>query len=932
MGTTGQHAEPRVEPQYTSEHRTCHGDNPEEIEQNPVQTPLEQPQKATNKKGLRRRNNIKIGSLNINGRHSMTDNNSEFGKWTEVNATMKKDRIAILAVQETHLEEENTQELHKAFGKRLVIHNSQLENNPRMSAGVAFILNKELIKTDNVKTFELIKGRALAIKLTWLNDEEATLINVYAPNRRGDHEDFWKDVRREWEMLNLGRPDFVLGDFNVTEDSIDRNPAKQDNATASRAIRDFRQAMEVHDHWRHMYPKAREYTYRTTKNGKPIKSRLDRIYMNKDKATYTFDWTIAPSSVHTDHWLVTLRYAPKGAPYIGKGRWTWPLRTLKDEKTIKGIVREGMDLQRKLDNIRQNPEMRDNDTNPQVLWSNFKKELKRKMEKEEKKPHYRCLTKLKNLKKDRVETLKRQDIDRNEESQWHEAIIANEIEHLEKLISYNNREQVKTKIALHGEKLGGTWSNMSKARKPRNIIRRLKIPNTAPAQYETRSDKMAELAKIHHEKLQQDNAPNLEDPERNQELEEILGRIPETQKFPNPRNSELNESITVECVEKALKLAKNGSATGLDGCPYELWKVLKKNFDTALKNGKRSFDIIQTLTDVFQDIQTHGIEPGTLFTDGWMCPLYKKKDPSLIENYRPITLLNTDYKILTRALSLQLLDSIKQLVHHNQAGFIPGRSIFNHIRLSRLMTTFAEVTENNGAIIALDQEKAYDKIDHKYLWQTLEAFNLPKLFIQTVKTLYKDAHTIVAINGEFSKPFKVTRGVRQGDPLSCFLFDIGIEPLACQIRNDPSIKGYVIPGLEEKLAVNLFADDTVLYLNEKDSYDETLKSLDKWCRVSGAKFNKEKTEIIPIGNKSHRKKVIRTRKLNPNDQRIPEDVHIAKDGESIRSLGAWVGNETQEERPWEPIIDAVHRDLERWKAVRPTLDGKRLIVQAIVGG
>lgn len=473
---------------------------------------------------------------------------------------------------------------------------------------------------------------------------------------------------------------------------------------------------------------------------------------------------------------------------------------------------------------------------------------------------------------------------------------------------------------------------MSKAKKPRNIIRRLKIPNTVPARYETRSDKMAELTKGHHENLQQINTPNLESPEQRQELEDILSEIPANQKFPNPQNSELNEGITAEYVEKALKLAKNGSTTGLDGCPYELWKALQKDFKEKLKNGKRGVDIIQVLTDIFQDIQMHGIEQGTLFANGWMCPIYKKKDPLHIVNYRPITLLNTDYKILMRALSLQLLESIKQLVHRNQAGFIPGRSIFDHIRLSRIMTTFAEVTESNGAIVALDQEKAYDKIDHKYLWKTLESFNLPDLFIQTVKALYKDAHTIVAINGEFSSPFKVTRGVQQGDPLSCFLFDIGIEPLACLIRNNPNIKGYNIPGLKEKLAVNLFADDTVLYLNEKDSYDTTLKSLDKWCRVSGAQFNKEKTEIIPLGSKAHRKKVVRTRKLNPNDQRIPDNVHIAQDGEAIRSLGAWVGNETQEERPWEPVIDAVHRDLERWKSVHPTLDGKRLIVQAIVGG
>ena len=63
--------------------------------------------------------------------------------------------------------------------------------------------------------------------------------------------------------------------------------------------------------------------------------------------------------------------------------------------------------------------------------------------------------------------------------------------------------------------------------------------------------------------------------------------------------------------------------------------------------------------------------------------MYKKKDTTLIENYRPITLLNSDYKLLTKALTLQLIEDIKKIVHRDQAGFIPGRSIFDHIRLTR---------------------------------------------------------------------------------------------------------------------------------------------------------------------------------------------------------------------------------------------------------
>jgi hypothetical protein len=80
--------------------------------------------------------------------------------------------------------------------------------------------------------------------------------------------------------------------------------------------------------------------------------------------------------------------------------------------------------------------------------------------------------------------------------------------------------------------------------------------------------------------------------------------------------------------------------------------------------------------------------------------------------------------------------------------------------------------------VALDQEKAYDKIKHDYLWQTLEKFAIPEQFIRTIQSLYRTAETVVIINGVISTSFQVTRGVRQGDPLSCLLFDLEIEPLA----------------------------------------------------------------------------------------------------------------------------------------------------------
>lgn len=881
----------------------------------------------------------------MNGAHTSRESNTNFEKWAEINAVMKRERIAILALQETHLDEQLLNGVNRLFGKRLTIHNSPDVSNPRASAGVAFALNKDLISAQNLEITELVKGRAIALKTTWNNQEETVLINIYAPNRRTDHVPFWESLEAARQRHHLRKPDFVLGDFNVTEDAIDRSPPRGDNERASNALRELRLSLNIQDHWRHLHPKEREFTYRSNINGKQIKSRLDRIYIATNKAKHSYEWSIGPTSVPTDHWLVAVKYAPKGAPHIGRGRWTWPLKSLNNKKLMEKIEKKGIELQQSIQALPRTPDSRDKNHNAQTLWKAFKCEIAEIAKDTAKKSHYKRLTTLKNLQRDRKALLEDQNFETSEQLRWQEALIANRIEYLERVNSHNSRAKLKAKIAHHGERLGGIWSELNKVKKPRDVIQRLTIPETHPQKFVTNSRKMANLASQYHNSLQDKGlAPQLEcDTEEIQrelipnanneyELNEVLNTIPANQKYSHQAAPELSKRITRDYVQSALKLGKNNSATGLDGCPYELWKKLNKMYLEAQSADRIGFNVLDMLTLVFQDIQQHGVEEDTEFTEGWMCPIFKKKDRTKIENYRPITLLNSDYKIFTKALSIQLLDPIDKMIHRDQAGFIPGRSIYDHIRLTRVMISYAETMEVNGAIIALDQEKAYDKITHEYLWRTLEAFNLPPCFINTVKALYHKAKTVVAINGELSEPFTVRRGVRQGDPLSCFLFNLGIEPLACMLRNSDRIRGFAVPGSGERLTVNLFADDTVVYLSEEDRYDELQKILDKWCSVSGAKFNKEKTEIIPIGTERHRNRITESRKIHDIDTPLNEDIHIAKDGEAIRSLGSWVGNKITDGTPWEPIIDKINKELNRTHLSQPSLKGKRLLSQIIIGG
>lgn len=487
------------------------------------------------------------------------------------------------------------------------------------------------------------------------------------------------------------------------------------------------------------------------------------------------------------------------------------------------------------------------------------------------------------------------------------AFMANELAHLEKIAAQDRRDLTKAQLASHGEQLGGPWSTISKENKPRDLIIELRIPDSNPPSFERCTKQMANVARNYHKRLQYNgiDIPN-DHPDYSTKTRNILDEIPQNQRLSKEERNTFNWQIKPDHVREALSLAKNHSATGIDGCPYELWKELDRLNDEAQETGKDSLDIAETLAIIFQDIQDHGVDTKSDFALGWMCPIYKKKDKREISNYWPITLHNTDYKLLTKCLAIQLMKHIPSMIHPNQAGFIPNRSIFDHVRLAKSIINYAEVMDIDRAIVALDQEKAYDKIRHEYLWETMNQFNLPPPFTNTIKALYSNAHTRVAINGEFSAPFKVTRGVRQGDPLSCALFDLAIEPLACKLRNNQNIKGFTIPGLNDKLVVNLFVDDTTLYLNKDDGFDSIEETLKKWCQVSGAKFNIEKTEIIPIGTDNHRAEVITSRKINPNDTgELDDRIRIARDQEVICLLGAWIGNKVDDMTPWEPIIDMI---------------------------
>ena len=154
-----------------------------------------------------------------------------------------------------------------------------------------------------------------------------------------------------------------------------------------------------------------------------------------------------------------------------------------------------------------------------------------------------------------------------------------------------------------------------------------------------------------------------------------------------------------------------------------------------------------------------------------------------------------------KAIANRIKKVLPTLIHETQTGFMKGRYIGANIRL--ILETIDITDENNlpGMIFFSDFEKAFDSINHEYMFKCLRHFNFKNDLVNWVKLLYKNAKSCVTNNGHHSDFFHIWRGVRQGCPLSPYLFIICIELLSNQVRKSPDIKGIYIEGKENKTSL-----------------------------------------------------------------------------------------------------------------------------------
>ncbi|VDC04552.1 unnamed protein product [Peniophora sp. CBMAI 1063] len=424
----------------------------------------------------------------------------------------------------------------------------------------------------------------------------------------------------------------------------------------------------------------------------------------------------------------------------------------------------------------------------------------------------------------------------------------------------------------------------------------------------TQSQLLAEEMAIFHLLLQKQDEPQSKE-EHAESINEVANV--NDKKLTEAQAARLRQTVTISALASTLKKTASDSAPGPDGLTFEFWKHFRKRAAERKKQRKPYFCPITLIHAAFDDIEKHGLCEAAHINDGLLCPIYKKGPRDLPQNYQPITLLNTDYKLYTKWRSLLLAPVMPYLVSKDQAGFLARRSIYDNVALARMVMAHGEVKNKNGVLVLLDQEKAYDKIDLDYLWSVVRAYNIPEEWIAPVEALYAKATSKVIINGVMSQPFELTRGVRQGDPLSCLLFVLAIEPLAEMLRKS-ELKGIETPNSMECLITTLFADDTIVFLNCDDDFATLEQILTNWCKASRARFNIAKTEIIPFGDEAFRRDFINDRRAKPSHQRIPNNVRILPDGEAARLLGARVGNKLSPDTIWGPTLQKLEARMAFW--------------------
>uniref|UniRef100_A0A670YX33 Reverse transcriptase domain-containing protein n=1 Tax=Pseudonaja textilis TaxID=8673 RepID=A0A670YX33_PSETE len=360
----------------------------------------------------------------------------------------------------------------------------------------------------------------------------------------------------------------------------------------------------------------------------------------------------------------------------------------------------------------------------------------------------------------------------------------------------------------------------------------------------------------------------------------------------------LESTITMMELTEAFNRQNNGKAPGPDRLPAEFYKTLQESLSTPL-------------LEVMNEAMLNKKIPKT-WSEAYITLIPKEgADPSQIKNYRPISLLNADYKIFASILAERFKRYLNNFIHPDQNGFLPRRQIRDNMRVILDTLEYYEAhPEKQMALIFLDAQKAFDNVNWRFMFLLLEQMGFARKFIQAIEAIYDKQTARVMIEGDFTDSINIRKGTRQGCPLSPLLFVLTLEVLNRNIREDPNIKGMKIKKEEFKLQA--FADDLVFIL--EDPLGTALKLLEKieiYGEMVGLKINKDKTKIL-------------TKNMLLKQRDELADLLKIQVTKKVKYLGIYLTSRctTLKENNYIKLKQQIASDLKKWENLQLSLIGR----------
>jgi len=347
--------------------------------------------------------------------------------------------------------------------------------------------------------------------------------------------------------------------------------------------------------------------------------------------------------------------------------------------------------------------------------------------------------------------------------------------------------------------------------------------------------------------------------------------------------------ITEEEIWQALKSVGLEKTPGIDGLPYEVYLRLSPM-------------LVPLLETIYNNWMRQGSIPRR-FTQGVVKLLCKnKRGGDGISNFRPLTMLNTDLKILAKILADRLQTALPSLIAPEQSCAVKGRTIQDSLHMIR---TIVEKVDK-AALINLDQSKAFDRVDHGFLEAVLSAAGFGVTFRSWIRLLYASPGVMVEVNGVRSKPFSLSRSIRQGCPLSPLLYILALEPFLCKLRANPVLCGVTLTGAVNTVKYTAYADDVTIFVTSRAEAEQVSIEIGKYEMVTGARINRDKSVGLRLGAWK--------------GCALPGPFSWT-DG-PCKILGVWFGPDLQLEKNWSEILEKVVATAGLWSRRRLSLKGR----------